>query len=194
MTDCTEAEGTYPIESIQALHSENGIKSIVLGKGNKRVFLSSSVDYDGQSLEMVDHNNDKLTTSWKDYRLIGFRYATDSEKKVIKSLQLLGINAHVQKNACVSHANKLTFLIVIPVLVLLELIILGALLAKYVIFVPKPDDAPEDLGSYPEKLIKNINEARKVEVHEAIAFTSVINFLFVLGLLYFMFDMTFKAE
>jgi hypothetical protein len=71
MANCTEAEGTYPIESIQAQHGENGLESIVLGKGNKRVFLGNPTNYDSQSLEMVDHNNDELT-SWNNYRLIGF--------------------------------------------------------------------------------------------------------------------------
>lgn len=79
-------------------------------------------------------------------------------------------------------------------LCLLELIILGALIAKFVIFVEKPEEQPEELANYPEKLIANINDARRVEVNEAIAFTSVINFLFMLGLLYFMYDMTFRAE
>lgn len=109
-------------------------------------------------------------------------------------MQLLGINAAVQQNACYSHANKLNFAIWVPVCILLEVILLGAFLAKFVIFAKKTEEPAEEDGNYPEKLIANINEARRVEVNEAIAFTSVINFLFMLGLLYFMYDMTFRAE
>lgn len=74
------------------------------------------------------------------YRLIGFRYATDSKNKSIKSLQFLGIHSKNQEIACNTHAHKMYFVFWVPLVCLIELIIVAALIVKFVICARKAED------------------------------------------------------
>jgi len=88
-----KVDGKRNIQHIYAKHSENGVEALVLDKDNEP---EGKVKYLGGSQSIVSKkaitmNNDPFM-DWGNngFRVIGFRYATDSHNDAIKSLQLLG--------------------------------------------------------------------------------------------------------